>query len=670
MNRLTVTNHVFTLGRLILLRLLYLSYITFYELPESYQSSYEAIEHGIKPLPTWPDYLGLSKWLTEYPYTDLTRVESLGLAIAIAVVFLGLIHGSCRRLIELIDVPIRWERSPLLAVLRTIARSTLFLPSEIQTVLPNHLIQVLFSLILLLNFLIVSHITLNTIPMPLVYEAFNRPGGSLLNTLFIIFKSIFWGDWDVRTTFIRLYFVFFVVYLGLSFLYAMLLTLWEDIFWPGLCIFSTHAALKLLFPYFDGLVPSKKRRAEYNLVLDAELAKLAKAISEAHESSREMREAGVFWPGKAELMIGLDQVLGHIVIEPLQSFCEAIYELLRDIPQEITSESDAAEARRLLVRTLWKLSQGGLVGGSTDGAKIDGYEVSLGAERAFKWVLEDLDDTYCLGFDCFWPSRVFNMWQHTEDIRAALKRRLSEVKALTRKKKRALFPESSVAYWRITPPDDADAEKRRLPFQPRSYRDFMLFERHYYGAAIGMTSVYHPLANKLGSLFSMVTGLDFPFFKPHALWYKQPIFYQSNHLAFYSDGASITYPSYCRYLDVELELGIVLGRSLYNASPDEATAAIAGFCVFNDFSARNTQMEEMASKAFANSISSTVVSADEVLPHIDHLSGRITINNVVVKEPRVDSWQFSLGQVSGSLTTGLVLGIGKAEGRESAVSSA
>ncbi|KAJ8107923.1 hypothetical protein ONZ43_g6582 [Nemania bipapillata] len=203
------------------------------------------------------------------------------------------------------------------------------------------------------------------------------------------------------------------------------------------------------------------------------------------------------------------------------------------------------------------------------------------------------------------------------------------------------------------PPDETEIEKRDLPFQPRSYRDFMLFERHYYGAAIGMTSLYRPLANRLGRLFSLVTGLDFPFFKPHALWYKQPIFYQSNHLAFYSDGASITYPSYCQYLDVELELGIVLGKPLYNASPEEAIAAIAGFCVFNDFSVRNGQMEEMASgfgpqhsKAFANSISSTVVSADEILPRINHLSGRIIVNDVVVKEPKVDSWQFSLGQVS------------------------
>ncbi|CAJ2503077.1 Uu.00g104710.m01.CDS01 [Anthostomella pinea] len=201
------------------------------------------------------------------------------------------------------------------------------------------------------------------------------------------------------------------------------------------------------------------------------------------------------------------------------------------------------------------------------------------------------------------------------------------------------------------PPDRTDSRKRALPFQPRSYRDFMLFEAHYYGAVVGMTSLFRPSANMIGRLFTFITGVEFPPFKPHTLWYQQPIFYQSNHLGFYSDGAPIHYPRYCEYLDVELELGIVLGRPLYNASPEEATAAIAGFCVFNDFSVRNGQMGEMASgfgpqhsKSFANSISSTVVSADEILPKINQLVGRITINDKVVQESKVDKWQFSVGE--------------------------
>ncbi|KAH6653745.1 hypothetical protein BKA67DRAFT_658088 [Truncatella angustata] len=184
------------------------------------------------------------------------------------------------------------------------------------------------------------------------------------------------------------------------------------------------------------------------------------------------------------------------------------------------------------------------------------------------------------------------------------------------------------------PPDAQDPLKRALPFQPRSYRDFMLFEDHYYGAALGSTSLWRS-----------------PPMNPPALWYRQPIFYQSNHLAFYADGAPVHCPSYAEYLDVELELGIVLGGELFNATPEEAEEAVAGFCVFNDFSVRNGQMEEMSSgfgpqhsKCFANSISSVVVSADEVFPMINKLTGRVIINEVVVSECRADSWQFSVGQ--------------------------
>ncbi|KAI0534076.1 hypothetical protein GGR58DRAFT_520755 [Xylaria digitata] len=266
MDRLAVTSHVFTLGRLILLRLLYLSYIAFHELPESYESSrlellLEAVEQGIEPLPTLPDYLGLSKWLTQYlPYTDLTRTEGWGLTIVVIVVFLGLIHGSCRRLVELLDAPTyRENRFPtsFLALLAAIARSTLFLPNDIQTVLPNHLVQVLFSLFLLINFLVVAYMTVKKILTLLVSNnTLNGPGGLLLNTIFIIFRSIFWDDWDAKQLYLHIYSVPLVAYLGFSCLYAIFLTLWQDIFPPVLGIFLTHATLKPLFPFLDSLASS------------------------------------------------------------------------------------------------------------------------------------------------------------------------------------------------------------------------------------------------------------------------------------------------------------------------------------------------------------------------------------------------------------------------------
>ncbi|ETS85516.1 hypothetical protein PFICI_03541 [Pestalotiopsis fici W106-1] len=203
------------------------------------------------------------------------------------------------------------------------------------------------------------------------------------------------------------------------------------------------------------------------------------------------------------------------------------------------------------------------------------------------------------------------------------------------------------------PPNAQDPLRRGLPFQPRSYRDFMLFEAHYYGVAMGMTQLYRPAAYYLARLYGLLTGGggEFPLFKPSALWYSQPIWYQSNHLAFVADGAPVHCPAYAEYLDVELELGVVLGRELYNATPQEAEQAIAGFCVFNDFSVRNGQMAEMASgfgpqhsKCFANSISSIVVSADEIFPVLHKLAGRVVVNGDVVSECRADKWQFTMGE--------------------------
>ncbi|KAH8645642.1 hypothetical protein BX600DRAFT_533990 [Xylariales sp. PMI_506] len=210
------------------------------------------------------------------------------------------------------------------------------------------------------------------------------------------------------------------------------------------------------------------------------------------------------------------------------------------------------------------------------------------------------------------------------------------------------------------PPDASDPLKKALPFQPRSYRDFMLFEKHYYGASVGMTSLYAPSVNLLGRAYSLLTfGGEFPWFRPAPLWHTQPIYYQSNHLAFYADGATVVYPRYATYLDVELELGVVLGRPLYNATVEEAAEAIAGYCVFNDFSARNVQMAEMNSgfgpqhsKAFASSISSVVVSADE-LAHLARgrpptccppLAGRVLINGRVASETAAAGWKFSLAE--------------------------
>ncbi|RJP93727.1 MAG: fumarylacetoacetate hydrolase family protein [Desulfobacteraceae bacterium] len=190
-----------------------------------------------------------------------------------------------------------------------------------------------------------------------------------------------------------------------------------------------------------------------------------------------------------------------------------------------------------------------------------------------------------------------------------------------------------------------------LPFQPLSYRDFMLFEAHAVNAARGYAKRFMPMAYKAAALYERMFKRTFPAFRPHPLWYRQPIYYMGNHLSFVTDGHPAAFPVYSKALDYELELGAVIVRPLKNATPEQAEAAIGGFVVFNDFSARDVQLNEMKSgfgpvkaKHFLNAISSVVVTADEVLPRINHLAGEVRINGKVVVRTSTQGMRYRLGQ--------------------------
>lgn len=189
-----------------------------------------------------------------------------------------------------------------------------------------------------------------------------------------------------------------------------------------------------------------------------------------------------------------------------------------------------------------------------------------------------------------------------------------------------------------------------LPFEPKSFRDFMLYERHAIDAARGFVRTFMPGVWPIVRAYESVLGAPFPALKPHRLWYRQPIYYMGNHLAFVTEG-KVAIPSYSHALDYELELGFVLKQPLFDASPEEAEAAIGGFVVINDFSARDVQRDEMSSgfgpqkaKHFRNGISSIVASADEILPRWRDLKGSVRINGRLVSEPSTSGARWSLGE--------------------------
>ena len=193
---------------------------------------------------------------------------------------------------------------------------------------------------------------------------------------------------------------------------------------------------------------------------------------------------------------------------------------------------------------------------------------------------------------------------------------------------------------------------RLLPFQPVSFRDFMLYEQHNIDAARGLVRRFHPGLFRLTSASERVTGRPVPQFKPKPLFYRQPIYYMSNAQSFVPSGTPVAVPDYSHALDFELEIGFVLAAPLLDATPAEATAAIGAFVVLNDFSARDVQLPEMRSglgpqksKHFASSMSDTAVTADETLPRIDALTGSVSLNGSVVSTVSSAGMQHSLGDV-------------------------
>ena len=167
--------------------------------------------------------------------------------------------------------------------------------------------------------------------------------------------------------------------------------------------------------------------------------------------------------------------------------------------------------------------------------------------------------------------------------------------------------------------------------------------------------------------FERLTGRTFPPLKPRGGFLDAPAMYVGNHTAMLADGDTVVWPSHTGFLDYELELGFVLAREVRDATPAEGEAAIGGFFVVNDWSARDVQAEEyrhgvfgpaVKSKTFANSIGAVVVTADELLARAGALRGAVRVNGETWSETSTAGAAHSLGDLVAYASRGEVLGPG------------
>jgi 2-keto-4-pentenoate hydratase/2-oxohepta-3-ene-1,7-dioic acid hydratase in catechol pathway len=172
------------------------------------------------------------------------------------------------------------------------------------------------------------------------------------------------------------------------------------------------------------------------------------------------------------------------------------------------------------------------------------------------------------------------------------------------------------------------------PVYPVAMRDFLTFESHVDG---------------------MERGQGNP--GPPAEWYQAPVFlFMAPHAVTgaYDDVAIA--PDTERF-DFELEIAAVICGDARNVTPEQARAAIGGYCVMNDWSARDVQGREMKlklgpskGKDFATTIGPWVVTADELDRFRDKdgfldLAMTVKVNDVVVGEDRSGHMGWSFEQL-------------------------
>jgi fumarylacetoacetate (FAA) hydrolase len=105
----------------------------------------------------------------------------------------------------------------------------------------------------------------------------------------------------------------------------------------------------------------------------------------------------------------------------------------------------------------------------------------------------------------------------------------------------------------------------------------------------------------------------------NAAYDQFPVFYFSNHHSIQGPGNIECMPDHLEELDFELEAAIVICKHGRNIPAEEADEYIGGLMIFNDFSARKMQLEEMQlnlgpakGKDFATAIGPCLVTLDEL----------------------------------------------------------
>lgn len=163
---------------------------------------------------------------------------------------------------------------------------------------------------------------------------------------------------------------------------------------------------------------------------------------------------------------------------------------------------------------------------------------------------------------------------------------------------------------------------------PRYIVDFMTFETHYKQSLANLTD--------------------------YSLWKRYPIGYKKNPNSIIGPTDPIVFPKIItKWLDFEVEFGVVIGKKGKDIDESEANQYIAGFTAFNDISARDIEIPEIMlrlgpfkSKDFdcAGPMGPCIVTPDEIGdPH--NLKMELRVNGQVKQQGNTREMNWSVYQL-------------------------
>jgi 2-keto-4-pentenoate hydratase/2-oxohepta-3-ene-1,7-dioic acid hydratase in catechol pathway len=104
-------------------------------------------------------------------------------------------------------------------------------------------------------------------------------------------------------------------------------------------------------------------------------------------------------------------------------------------------------------------------------------------------------------------------------------------------------------------------------------------------------------------------------------FYEQPIYYKANRFSVIGTEQDVYWPNYSKLMDFELEFGFYVRKKGVDITRDKARDYIFGYTIFNDFSARDAQTQEMGGQLgpakgkdfdYGNAMGPCLVTADEL----------------------------------------------------------